>query len=183
MNKRCFGLLLLFLLSVDYVLQRNAWATTGGPSGGGRSGYASSSIPQCGSPGLGIGFFVLVVVLYFVVVLLHKNSFLNNKYANNNFDITPYSGGEATVQQSDGSMQKAQLQPGSNRIGRNPDSNIVLKDQMASGQHADLYVSENRYVLTDLNSRNGTKVNGQNISQQDVYQGDEIQIGDSFIWI
>jgi pSer/pThr/pTyr-binding forkhead associated (FHA) protein len=118
-----------------------------------------------------------------VVILLHKNSFLNNKYANNNFDITPYIGGEARIQRSDGSMQKARLQPGSNMIGRNPDSNIFLDDQKLSGKHADLFVSENRYVLTDLNSRNGTKVNGQSIRQQDVYQGDEIQIGDSLIWV
>ncbi len=180
MNKRCIGLLLLFLLSVDYAIKQSAWATPGGGSGGGGSGIASSSGPQCGSFGLGSGFILFLVILALLLLLYQKNSGFFNKSSN---DDGLYGVGEATVQQADGSLQKARLHPGSNIIGRNPDSPIFLNDQKVSGKHADLFVSENRYVLTDLNSRNGTKVNGQNISQQDVYQGDEIQIGDSFIWV
>jgi hypothetical protein len=182
MNKRCIGLLLLFLLSVDYAINQSAWATPGGGSrGGGGSGIASSSGPQCGSVGLfGVVVLFLIVILSLLLFLGVINSPLHRKISN---DDGLYGVGDATIQQSDGSMQKARLQPGSNMIGRNPDSHIFLDDQKVSGKHADLFVSENRYVLTDLNSRNGTKVNGQNISQQDLYQGDEIQIGDSYIWV
>jgi hypothetical protein len=180
MNKRCIGLLLLFLLSVDYAIKQSAWATPGGGSGGGGSGIASSSGPQCGAGLAGVGFLFLIIILSLLLFLGVINSPLHRKFSN---DDGLYGVGEATVQQSDGSLQKARLHPGSNMIGRNPDSPIFLNDQKVSGKHADLFVSENRYVLTDLNSRNGTKVNGQNISQQDVYQGDEIQIGDSFIWV
>lgn len=43
------------------------------------------------------------------------------------------------------------------RIGRTPGMNeICIREQMVSGQHCVLYISENRLAVQDLNSANGT---------------------------
>ena len=45
-------------------------------------------------------------------------------------------------------------------IGRAPDNTIVLYDPSVSGHHAQLELSGNTYRLKDLDSTNGTRVNG-----------------------
>ncbi|TFG82107.1 MAG: FHA domain-containing protein [Spirochaetales bacterium] len=45
-------------------------------------------------------------------------------------------------------------------IGRSPDSQIVLDDSMVSRHHAVVQKIKDDYFITDLDSRNGTFVNG-----------------------
>jgi len=57
------------------------------------------------------------------------------------------------------------LQRGNNAIGRSRDCDIVLDDSSVSRKHAVVDVAENGATVSDLGSRNGTKVGGQKIAQ------------------
>jgi transcriptional regulator with GAF, ATPase, and Fis domain len=58
------------------------------------------------------------------------------------------------------------LEPGKTvTIGRHPDNTIVLRDDWCSRWHAELVLEEGGWVLRDLGSRNGTRVNGALITQ------------------
>jgi pSer/pThr/pTyr-binding forkhead associated (FHA) protein len=53
------------------------------------------------------------------------------------------------------------------KIGRSSSNNIVIRDPTVSSQHANITVSDSGEVrLKDLNSKNGTFVNGQRIFQE-----------------
>lgn len=64
-------------------------------------------------------------------------------------------------------------------IGRRPANRIVLDDQAVSGRHAHIYALAGRYQIEDLQSSNGTRVNGQPIRKQALKHGDRIQIGNN----
>ncbi|MCK4931823.1 MAG: FHA domain-containing protein, partial [Candidatus Aminicenantes bacterium] len=62
-------------------------------------------------------------------------------------------------------------------IGRNEDNDIVLPDPLASRHHVQIKKEKKGYVLKDLGSHNGTKVNGKLIQEVRLKEKDEIQIG------
>lgn len=62
-------------------------------------------------------------------------------------------------------------------IGRSPEVALQLSDQTASRQHASLQVRGGEIVLHDLESRNGTRVNGERITEpRQLITGDIIGI-------
>lgn len=64
------------------------------------------------------------------------------------------------------------------RIGRADDNDIVLDDQLVSSYHAEVRGSESiGFEIVDLNSRNGTMVNGNPIERQELRQFDLVTIG------
>jgi hypothetical protein len=65
------------------------------------------------------------------------------------------------------------------RIGRAPECELVLKDSRASRRHARLHARNGVLVLTDLGSTNGTRVNGNRVTELVLGAGDRIQIGDT----
>ena len=64
-------------------------------------------------------------------------------------------------------------------IGRNPTTDITLLDEGISREHALVLFDEDGpgYVIEDLQSTNGTKVNGKRVRSASLAEGDEIQIG------
>ncbi|HPQ80385.1 MAG TPA: FHA domain-containing protein [bacterium] len=64
-------------------------------------------------------------------------------------------------------------------FGRAESNTIVLKDSKASRQHAQIQQQGSEYVVVDLNSSNGTYVNGQRIEEHVLSNGDEIMVGDA----
>jgi S1-C subfamily serine protease len=68
-------------------------------------------------------------------------------------------------------------------LGREGTTNLVLRDAKASRRHATLkQLPDGRVELTDLGSRNGTFVNGQQVTGSVVLGGgEEIRIGDTVI--
>lgn len=65
-------------------------------------------------------------------------------------------------------------------IGRSPDCDIRLENNLVSWQHAILTFEDNQYILYDQDSTNGTWVNGRRIAQSVIHPGDDqIQIGPS----
>lgn len=62
-------------------------------------------------------------------------------------------------------------------IGRHADSSIVLDDITVSRRHSEIHHADNRYVVRDAGSLNGTYVNNRRIEAVEMMQGDELQIG------
>ena len=64
-------------------------------------------------------------------------------------------------------------------IGRNPTTDITLLDEGISREHSVVLFddAEGRYTIEDLQSTNGTKVNGKPVRSATLDNGDEIQIG------
>ncbi len=64
-------------------------------------------------------------------------------------------------------------------VGRLPESTIVLADPNVSRQHAEIRPRGNGYVVVDLGSTNGTRINGVRINEQDLADGDEVTFGNT----
>jgi len=63
-------------------------------------------------------------------------------------------------------------------IGRSPTNAILLPDTYASGQHSLLSWREGQWWLEDLDSRNGTLLNGTRVTSPTVVSaGDVIRVG------
>jgi hypothetical protein len=62
-------------------------------------------------------------------------------------------------------------------IGRLPECDINLADPNVSRRHAELRPAGAGFVLTDLRSTNGTRVNGTPVSEQALRDGDVITVG------
>ncbi|MBC7333559.1 MAG: FHA domain-containing protein [Actinobacteria bacterium] len=63
------------------------------------------------------------------------------------------------------------------RIGRSPDSDILLDDITVSRRHAVLEKHKEGYRISDLGSLNGSYVNGKRVENSVLNNGDKIQIG------
>ena len=71
------------------------------------------------------------------------------------------------------------LSEGEITIGREASNGIAIVDPSVSRKHCELSAQEGRFRVRDLDSRNGTLVNGAAIEQRDLQHGDEIAAGDS----
>lgn len=70
---------------------------------------------------------------------------------------------------------------GTSRIGRSDESDIVLNDPSISRAHAVLEVTGGRATLRDLESTNGTFLNGRRIQAERLRDGDELQLGNTHL--
>ncbi|MFH1421778.1 MAG: FHA domain-containing protein [Planctomycetota bacterium] len=66
-------------------------------------------------------------------------------------------------------------------IGRARDADIQLNDIKVSRVHSKVVVKDNRYFITDNNSRNCTYVNGEKIETRELVDGDQVRIGFSVL--
>ncbi len=64
-------------------------------------------------------------------------------------------------------------------IGRHPDSNMVLADANVSRNHAEIRPQGDKYVVVDLGSTNGSRVNGVRVDTQVLEDGDELTFGNT----
>jgi len=64
-------------------------------------------------------------------------------------------------------------------IGRNPTTDVTLLDENISREHALILFDPESgvYTIEDLQSTNGTKVNGKGIRSHQLQPDDEIQVG------
>jgi DNA-binding winged helix-turn-helix (wHTH) protein len=70
------------------------------------------------------------------------------------------------------------LQNGENLIGRDPDVHVFLDHPSVSRRHARISITAGRVTLEDLNSRNGTCVDGRGItSPTELHDGTIIGVG------
>jgi len=66
-------------------------------------------------------------------------------------------------------------------IGRQQDNTIVLDNPRVSSYHARIDKTGSDYILTDLQSTNGTFVNNENVVSQKLLHGDRISIGEHLL--
>jgi hypothetical protein len=66
-------------------------------------------------------------------------------------------------------------------VGRHPQSNIVLADPNVSRHHAEIRPHGDGYLLVDLGSTNGTRVNGVRVDRHELGDGDELTFGNTRI--
>ncbi len=59
-------------------------------------------------------------------------------------------------------------------IGRKPDNDIEIDNLAVSGHHARIFKMEDWFLVEDLNSLNGTFVNGKMVQESPLKNGDEI---------
>lgn len=62
-------------------------------------------------------------------------------------------------------------------IGRSPECTVVVRDVLLSRRHCQIEPMLDRWVVTDLNSKNGTFVGTQRIDRHTLDDGDVIRIG------
>ncbi len=62
-------------------------------------------------------------------------------------------------------------------IGREEDNIVQLNDERVSRVHAKLQEDRGQVILTDLNSTNGSRVNGHPVQLRVLQPGDHVQIG------
>jgi adenylate cyclase len=82
-------------------------------------------------------------------------------------DITTYDGRRYSLQ-----IKKEKI-----TIGRSPDNNLILSEESISRHHAEIKEMKDGYLLTDLGSYNGTKVNEKSIQSVLLKHNDKIKIG------
>jgi DNA-binding response OmpR family regulator len=81
------------------------------------------------------------------------------------------------MQEGQGAGQRWLLEKERVTIGRSVDCDIVLTERQVSRHHAQIRRTNSQYILEDLGSKNGTYVNGREVTGPYVLQdGDEIQI-------
>jgi len=70
-------------------------------------------------------------------------------------------------------------------IGRAPTNKVVLTDDLCSREHAEIYFAEGKWMLRDLGSLNGSRINGEQLQgEAPLAPNDELQLGRSkFIFV
>ena len=70
-------------------------------------------------------------------------------------------------------------------IGRKPENDITIDwDKAVSRRHAELELVAESWFVTDLDSANGTFVNGAKVDRKRALRvGDELRIGDTCLWL
>jgi FHA domain-containing protein len=65
-------------------------------------------------------------------------------------------------------------------VGRSKDSDVRIDDRYASSIHARVFSREGRFYVEDMNSTNGTLLNGATLQgEAEAIDGDTVQIGDT----
>ena len=74
-------------------------------------------------------------------------------------------------------IKEVQLTKDRTTLGRRPYNDIVIDNLAVSGEHAVLQMTGNEVYLEDLNSTNGTYVNGKAVKKQLLQNSDTVEIG------
>jgi len=74
-------------------------------------------------------------------------------------------------------IKEVQLTKDCTTLGRRPYNDIVIDNLAVSGEHAILQMTGNEVYLEDLNSTNGTYVNGKAVKKQLLQNSDTVEIG------
>ncbi|TXT38541.1 MAG: forkhead-associated protein [Comamonadaceae bacterium] len=74
-------------------------------------------------------------------------------------------------------IKEVQLTKDQTTVGRRPYNDIVIDNLAVSGEHAVLRMFGGQVSVEDLNSTNGTFVNGKAIKKQSLIHGDVLELG------
>jgi pSer/pThr/pTyr-binding forkhead associated (FHA) protein len=74
-------------------------------------------------------------------------------------------------------IKEVQLTKDRTSLGRRPYNDIVIDNLAVSGEHAVLQMVGNEVFVEDLNSTNGTYLNGRAVKKQQLQNADTVEIG------
>lgn len=74
-------------------------------------------------------------------------------------------------------IKEVQLMKDRTTLGRRPYNDIVIDNLAVSGEHAAVQLTGGEVYLEDLNSTNGTYVNGKAVKRQLLQDGDAVEVG------
>jgi len=122
---------------------------------------------------------ILYVIIYYALKIMYKDVKNGGKRrrparANGNYGLEIINSGNGR------DLKEGSIIPirSDLSIGRKDNNSIILSDQHVSGNHAKIVVRNNGLFLEDLNSTNGTYLNGSKISSRiKLSNKDEIQVG------
>ncbi|MBN2383880.1 FHA domain-containing protein [bacterium] len=93
-------------------------------------------------------------------------------------DLRPH----IVVIEGDSEQAEFQLSMDVLTIGRGPDNDIQLaNDTSVSRHHSRISYENGEYIITDLDSSNGTFVNGERVTQMPLADNDEVSIGQTIL--
>jgi pSer/pThr/pTyr-binding forkhead associated (FHA) protein len=82
-----------------------------------------------------------------------------------------------------GRVQRIFLNPLPCTLGRGLDADVLLFDPWVSRRHCKFTQRDGVLFVEDLNSRHGTWVNGEGVSEAALYPGDELQVGATMLTV
>ena len=74
-------------------------------------------------------------------------------------------------------IKEVQLTKDRTSLGRRPYNDVIIDNLAVSGEHAVLQMSGTEVFLEDLNSTNGSYVNGKAVKKHQLVHGDTVEIG------
>ena len=80
-------------------------------------------------------------------------------------------------------IARIDVKPGTIRLGRSLDNDVVLADERVSRHHGQIGVRHGMLVYTDLRSTNGSYLNNGPVTEIALGPGDVLQLGSSTITI
>lgn len=89
--------------------------------------------------------------------------------------------GRLIIREGAGLAREVQLRSPVVLIGRGPQADIRLSDPAVSRRHAELRLDTDPPVVTDLNSTNGTRLNGVLVNTAPLADGDRIAVGETLL--
>lgn len=119
--------------------------------------------------------YIFVIIVYYFIYNIIKMIFLDIKGARSmGYEYTTYLKLINRKEQLQFNVQENYAIGNRATIGRDDSNTIVIKDRFMSKRHVQIIKDENLYFLEDLNSANGTFLNGKEIN-------DAIQLKDKDI--
>jgi hypothetical protein len=82
---------------------------------------------------------------------------------------------------SDGTQREVRVDGRPLTIGRARENGLVLRDSRASRFHGRLQARRGALVYTDLDSTNGTRVNGVSVTEVVLGEGDRLELGNTIL--
>ena len=126
---------------------------------------------------------IFIIIIYFIIIYALKVMSRDVKVGNSRkkSEITDYDLGLEVVNPGENNLlKKGSMVPirGVISLGRKEDNTIVLQDKFISGHHAKIFIKNREYILEDLDSTNGTFLNGKRIyGRVRLEEEDEITMG------
>jgi adenylate cyclase len=88
-------------------------------------------------------------------------------------------GPRLTARMADGRLAEYSLEAPKTTLGRHPANTIRLADREVSKEHATIERTGAAFILRDLDSSNGTFVNGRRVRELRLKEGDEVALGNN----
>lgn len=81
------------------------------------------------------------------------------------------------IRLTDGRVLQTRLKQGLNSLGRNPNCDVPIPDSTISLNHCEIELAEEQLYVRDLNSTNGTYIDGRPVQEAKFAAGQALQVG------